>query len=462
MNIKYASSIFVIASVLFAVISVCNADVRDYEGIGHYVMSDFETPDIAKQRAKARAEQAAIEQAGVYVRSYTKTLNSSVVEDEIITIAGNILKIKDTKYQIVPIVEAGGSFQITATVIATIDTDEVQKWLNRDSKDKELLIQQNLQLQKLNDEQEKKIAYLQKQLAFASSQQDRMNLQKDFKNADQEFLALEKIKSADRALMTFDYTTAISYCNEAIKLNPNSSLAYEIIGTCYYEQRQFELAIENFTKAIALDKNNSSSYNKRGASYQALSKYDSALSDLNMAISLSPKNERMYNNRAMIYSRLGKTNLAMTDYAKAIDINPNYGLAYYNRAETYLHLNEYSNAILDFTKAISLNPYDADAYNDRSIAYNASKQYSLAIADCTKSIELKPKNPNAYFNRGEAYFNQNKYDLAAKDFLNTLELNPYDAEAHEKLGMCFSKLGYTKEAQACFDAANKVRLMMRR
>ena len=35
--------------------NVANAEVRTYEGIGEYIMSDFETPDIAKQRAKIRA-----------------------------------------------------------------------------------------------------------------------------------------------------------------------------------------------------------------------------------------------------------------------------------------------------------------------------------------------------------------------------------------------------------------------
>ena len=65
-------------------------------------MSDFETPDIAKQRAKVRAEQHAAEQAGVYVSSYTKTINNAISVDEITAIASTIIKVvdettKDTK-----------------------------------------------------------------------------------------------------------------------------------------------------------------------------------------------------------------------------------------------------------------------------------------------------------------------------------------------------------------------------
>ena len=47
----------------FAVMPLVSAEVKEYEGVGEYVMSDFETPDVAKQRAKARAEQNAMEQA---------------------------------------------------------------------------------------------------------------------------------------------------------------------------------------------------------------------------------------------------------------------------------------------------------------------------------------------------------------------------------------------------------------
>ena len=51
------------------------AEERTYEGVGEYVMSDFETPDIAKQRAKSRAEQNAVEQAGA-IRHYVIYNNS--------------------------------------------------------------------------------------------------------------------------------------------------------------------------------------------------------------------------------------------------------------------------------------------------------------------------------------------------------------------------------------------------
>ena len=77
----------------FACTPLGSAEVQTYEGIGEYVMSDFETPDVAKQRAKAQAEQHCVEQAGVFVKSYTRVVNSAVTEDEVEAIANTIINI---------------------------------------------------------------------------------------------------------------------------------------------------------------------------------------------------------------------------------------------------------------------------------------------------------------------------------------------------------------------------------
>ena len=89
---------FMLICYLFFISTYAFAEERTYEGVGEYVMSDFETPDIAKQRAKSRAEQNAVEQAGVYVDSYTKSVNAIVVRDEITVITSGILRVMETKY----------------------------------------------------------------------------------------------------------------------------------------------------------------------------------------------------------------------------------------------------------------------------------------------------------------------------------------------------------------------------
>ena len=79
---KKIKNLFVASMVIgsFILMPMANAEIKTYTG--EYMMSDFETPAIAKQRAKQYAEQNAQEQAGVYVNSYTKVENMQVTSDE--------------------------------------------------------------------------------------------------------------------------------------------------------------------------------------------------------------------------------------------------------------------------------------------------------------------------------------------------------------------------------------------
>ena len=103
-----------------------NAEIKTCEGIGEYVMSDFETPDIAKERAKQRAEQSAQEKAGVYVESFTKVENMTVTKDEIFTMTNGIMQVFDVKYQTLPSTDGVG-VMVRATIKANIDTSKVDE-----------------------------------------------------------------------------------------------------------------------------------------------------------------------------------------------------------------------------------------------------------------------------------------------------------------------------------------------
>ena len=83
-----------IASALLAgsliLTSVGDAEIKMYEGAGKYIACDYDSIDVAKLRAKARAEQAAKDRAGVYLASYSREKNFRLTDDEIYTITNNI------------------------------------------------------------------------------------------------------------------------------------------------------------------------------------------------------------------------------------------------------------------------------------------------------------------------------------------------------------------------------------
>jgi len=81
--------------VLFlASFSPAYADTKSLTADASYIMGDGETPDFAEARALQKAKQAALEEAGTYVQSYTKVQNLDLTTEEIQTVAGGVLQVE--------------------------------------------------------------------------------------------------------------------------------------------------------------------------------------------------------------------------------------------------------------------------------------------------------------------------------------------------------------------------------
>jgi tetratricopeptide (TPR) repeat protein len=74
-----------------------------------------------------------------------------------------------------------------------------------------------------------------------------------------------------------DYDQGIADCNQAIKIEPRSSVAYERRGDIWYAQHDYDRAIADFDQAISFDPNNAYAIYTRGLSRRA--KGENALGD---------------------------------------------------------------------------------------------------------------------------------------------------------------------------------------
>lgn len=70
------------------------AETKTIEAEATYIMGDGESPAFAESMALQNAKQAALEQAGTYVESYTKIQNLDLTTEEIQTIAGGVLEVE--------------------------------------------------------------------------------------------------------------------------------------------------------------------------------------------------------------------------------------------------------------------------------------------------------------------------------------------------------------------------------
>ena len=364
-----------------------HAEIQTYTGVGEYIMSDFETPEIAKQRAKQYAERNAQEQAGIYISSYTKSEDFKITKDEIITISSGILSVTDVKFDIITIPEHAG-IVYRATIQANIDSDRVDEWISKGVSERSELVAKNQELQKAINEQEKQITELKKELEKVKSTKDEEKLKTKFEEADKVFLSNQKVQEGNDQF-PWDKDLALSLYNEAIELNPNNGAAYFNRGCVYIEFQQFSEAANDFTKAMSLHVDSAIFYNNFGYALTELGQYDRAENYLKKAVALDPEYSEAYNNLGYLYIKTQKYNTALEYLKKAESMNTANDTIYANLGVAYFELHDYENALYALDNSIELNSNVPDTLRIRAMCYRILGNEKMAEADDERATALE-------------------------------------------------------------------------
>jgi tetratricopeptide (TPR) repeat protein len=244
-----------------------------------------------------------------------------------------------------------------------------------------------------------------------------------------------------------DWDNAIKQLTVALsEAKPNKAALdpatiYFYRGTAYYNQKEYDRAIEDYNQVLVLNPKYAVAFYNRGNAYGNKGEYDRAIADYNQALLLNPKFAEAFNNRGIAYSDRKEYDRAIADYNQALLLNPKDAVAFNNRGNAYNNKKEYDRAIADYNQALLLNPKYAEAFNNRGNAYSDRKEYDRAIADYNQALLLNPKYAEAFNNRGNAYNNKKEYDRAIADYNQALLLNPKYAEFFYNRGMAYELKG---------------------
>ena len=324
--------IFSLTVLIFSLSSqVTFAKSEMVEAFGTYVMDVKVDETLAAGTARAReeAKRAAAEKAGVYVQSYSKTVDLELDYDEIKTITAQLLKVQDgEKIETNPV--DGGLIEIKVTIKALVEfpNDEMLKAM---MSDKQSLEEATAKYKVLEQEYEA----LKKEMAA---------LKGDYRNAN----AAEKIQIKDAIARNDKYFNALMELEK---------------GNNFYFRKDYQNAVSAYTNAINIQPNFAEAYNNRGNCYVILKQFQPALQDLQTAVNYNKVDARIYNNLGNVYLETEDYHAAINSYTKAINLNPNLFTAYFNRALAYSYSNRFKEALPDAQRAMQLNPSDNDAQN---------------------------------------------------------------------------------------------------
>lgn len=365
----------IMLSILFCIAGTASAEVKDFHGTGEYTMSKYETPAVAEERAVQEAERDALEQAGVYVESYTKTENMQVKKDTITVLTNGILKI--TKRDITTTTTPTGGIRVKAEITASIDTEDINKNL-KDTAAMEKLQEKYDALQKEYQKQSETLEQLKKDNAKNMPRWAQ-------KKVEKEKLVREKDE--------------------------------EILNKYYWprENRDLQKTLEELNKLFEIDSTYPGLYADRAMVERSLGQYKNAIQDYTIAITLrgdNPTMSDMYlHDRAEIYREIGNDAKAIEDYSTYLEKHPDEWWDYQSRGWAYFRLKQYDKAIADAEAGIAafltrdeskddvLNrPLFSNLHVLKADSLQAQGKYQEAIEWYTKSIEYADKalalNPN--------------------------------------------------------------------
>ena len=448
-----------------------HAEVKLYTAMGVDYGNELESQDIVKLRARDKAIKNAVKQAGVYLKTYSRSVNSELTDDEITAITSNAYElVGEPKYNRV-IKQV--SDQITlivweVTVNVNVDDVEVRNWIKRDYQERSNLISQTRELNEAAAENDRKVEDLRKRANNVTDEAGRAQLKTEFEQVDKEFLYNQKIEEGERAAYKGDFEESAKLLSEAIEINPDNPKAYVSRGGLYgtnigvmkskledsprahwirshgnNAETYYKLALADLNKAIELNPNDPNSYTTRGRAHYNFEKYPQALKDWDKALQIDPAYLQAYIFRYLYHSHILKDKkLALADLNKAIELNPDNPLGYSMRSLNYLFEERYDLALSDINKAIELNPNEGHPYSTRGDIYLKLKDYNRAVEDFNRCFELDPKLYTVYYGLAEAHEKLGQYDLAAEDYTQVIK-NLSDKMAatwYYKRGVCYQKL----------------------
>lgn len=198
---------------------------------------------------------------------------------------------------------------------------------------------------------------------------------------------------------------------------------YFVKGGEFYDAKDYQKAIEQYTKAVKLEPTVGMYRLALGSAYGKNNQYDEAIPHLKKAVALDSNLIDGYYLIEEFYSKIGREDSAIAYFMKEKNLHPNRVVGYINLGHLYYRLKDYDNAFQEFGKA----------------------------------QVLQPNNPVAYCGVGVVALSQGNDEAAEVFFTDAIKLDTLYAEAHLYYSIVLLRKGMTEEADKEKELAYKLK-----
>jgi tetratricopeptide (TPR) repeat protein len=220
-----------------------------------------------------------------------------------------------------------------------------------------------------------------------------------------------KLKTGQLWLRARQYTTALNYYQEVVKMDSTFAPAYRELGSLLARAGRQEEAKKNFYKFLELSRNTAArkqyvntlielkDYKDAIQQLYEILKVDNSDNDVNRALAYSYFETQKYDS-GLVYIKRFITN-ARPEKIRSLDY------AYYGR--TLAKLKQDSLATEQLMKAYDLDTTKAELVSEAALCYTRVKNYDKAKQHYELKIARKKGVPMDYYNLGKVYYSLQDY-----------------------------------------------------
>ncbi len=307
-------------------------------------------------------------------------------------------------------------------------------------------------------------------------------------------IRLDAFENYVRGILATNQQQKVHYLHEAVKLNPNYSLAMLQLGKTYFDNHEYESAAAWFARIPKTDPVAGEANFLLGMSEFYRGNFDKAFAAFNYLLSRLPLTE-VHNNLGVVEARRGHRAPAVEYFSKAVNSDPNDPDYRFNLAVALFRNGDSAGASRQLKEELQQRPSDGEAKALLDLITRGVPPPAAGAASSSNSL-LPPNQPriplerikrnydeasyrqleleihnfaearlakmsnhdhSAYhLERGKELLAQNMTEQAESEFREAVTADYSNAVAHAQLAMLLEKKGDVTNARV--EAQNSVRL----
>jgi tetratricopeptide (TPR) repeat protein len=242
-----------------------------------------------------------------------------------------------------------------------------------------------------------------------------------------------------------DWLAQIKLCERWAKEFPGSVRAWELLGSAYVNNGEFDKAIDAYRNAVKINPDSSQYWVELALLYGRTGQRDKEIESYRIAVRNNPEFAGAWYKLAIVYRDAAQFDNALEASQQVIRISPGNISAWMLTGYSYGKLGKQDKAIDSYLQAILYDHYSSDAYVCLGIAYNNARREREEAEAYQQALRIKPDESAALFNLGHYYLGHGDKEKAmdyysrlknvdpelAKIFFNDLSYRVFPATARQ-------------------------------